>query len=286
MNDYAQVTFAFTPWSEAAADVMAALLAEHGYESFVNESDHMDAYVPERLFDEGALREVVDDFPMNVEIAWRKQFVEGRDWNSEWEKHYFRPIIIGGQVAVHSSFHTDVPAARYDITIDPRMAFGTGHHSTTSLVVSRLLAQPPAGLVVADVGTGTGILAILAAMQGASRVVAIEIDPPAYENAVENVALNGHKEIEVMLGDATLLESIEAVDLLMANINRNIILADMGRYCNALRTGGRMILSGFFTGDIEIIASAGEPLGLHLTATDSLHTDSGDWAVMELRKVS
>jgi ribosomal protein L11 methyltransferase len=189
--------------------------------------------------------------------------IEGQDWNEEWEKHYFQPIVVAGRCVIHSSFHKDYPICPLDITIDPKMAFGTGHHATTSLMAKFLLDTDLKGKSVIDMGTGTGLLAIIAAMRGASPVTAIEIDPAAKDNAVENVALNGHNEINVILGDASALENIAPADFFLANINRNVILTDIPLYASRLKQDGLMALSGFYQEDIDMLLEAAANLGLH-----------------------
>lgn len=259
MNDYIETRLDVTPCDETATDILAALLCEKGYESFVPDGNGLTAYVKKELFNDSVFKEIVADFPFQATIEVKWATVEGRDWNSEWEKNYFKPIIVDDLCIIHSSFHKDIPALPYDIVIDPKMAFGTGHHQTTSLIIRRLLESRLEGKSVIDMGTGTGILAILAAMKGASHVEAVEIDEFAYENALENVALNRHPEIRITHGDATALKSMAPADLLLANINRNIITADMGAYADALKPGGEMILSGFYQNDIPVIvAEAGK----------------------------
>lgn len=279
MNDYIEARLDVTPCDEAATDVLAALLADRGYESFVPDEKGLTAYVKKELFSEDAFREVTADFPFEgtaVEVTWK--VVEGRDWNSEWEKNYFQPIVVGDRCVIHSSFHTDIPVMPYDIVIDPKMAFGTGHHQTTSLIIGRLLDMELTGESLIDMGTGTGILAILAAMRGASPVTAIEIDPFAHVNAVENVALNHHPEINVILGDASALGNVEPADLFLANINRNIITADLPAYAARLRPGGTMLLSGFYEADIPVVMAAAEPLGL----VSAGHTVLDNWTCLAL----
>ena len=205
--------------------------------------------------------------------------MEGEDWNAEWEKHYFRPIVIDDACVVHSSFHKDVPSARLDIVIDPKMAFGTGHHDTTSQMMRYILQEDIAGKSVIDMGTGTGILAILASMRGASAVAAVEIDRPAYENALENAVIN-KTEINIIHGDASALEGLEPADYLLANINRNIILEDMDRYTAALRPGGTMLLSGFYREDIPVVGKRAAESGL--TICDS--KESNRWVAVRLLK--
>lgn len=282
MNDYIELRVDLNPFDEAATDVLAALLAEHGYESFVPDEYGLTAYVREGDFDAGILRDVIAEMPfegITADSRWEK--VEGRDWNAEWEKNYFQPIVIDGRCVIHSSFHNDIPAADYDIVIDPKMAFGTGYHQTTTLIIRHLLGEDLNGKSVTDVGTGTGILAILAAMRGASPVNAIEIDEFAHVNAVENVALNGHGEINVILGDASALEALEPADILLANINRNIILNDLGRYAQALVPGGEMVLSGFYSADADIILADAEKLGLAYKSRASID----DWTCLVLTKL-
>lgn len=264
MNDYIAVTFTVQPPCEAVNDVLAALLCDIGYESFVTGDDlKMTAYVRKKDFSTEAVDKILGDFPLDADISYASEVIEGRDWNSEWEKNYFKPIVVADRCVVHSSFHTDVPAAEYDIVIDPKMAFGTGHHDTTSLMMTRLIEGDISGCNVVDMGTGSGILAILAAFRGAACVKAIEIDPMAYVNTVENVAINNVQDIvEVTEGDASMLPDMEWADIFMANINRNIILCDLDKYAASMRKGARLWLSGFYEEDIQMITNRANALGL------------------------
>lgn len=268
--------------TETATDVMAAMLGEIGYESFSPDAQGLTAYIRCEDFSEEALRGVLDTFPFgDFTITCKSVEIEGRDWNHEWEKNYFQPIVVDDKCVIHSSFHTGYPKCEYDIVIDPKMAFGTGHHATTSLIIGELLACDLRGKGVIDMGTGTGILAILAAMRGATPVTAIEIDPAAEINARENVVTNGHPEIKVLLGDASLLSRAEPADLFIANINRNIITGDLPAYSAALRPGGEMLLSGFYEKDIPVVMATAAPLGLE----EVTHTVKGDnWTCLRLRK--
>lgn len=263
MNDYRELRINVSPCSETVTDILAQFLSEAGYESFVADNDGLTAYIKNELFDRDTVNDIISAFPIqDISMDVADVFVEGRDWNQEWEQHYFKPIIVDGRCVIHSSFHKDIPHAEYDIVIDPKMAFGTGHHQTTSLIIARLLEMDLDDKSLIDMGTGTGILAILAAMRGANPVTAIEIDPMAHVNAVENVSLNGHPEIKVILGDATALANVQPADILLANINRNIIVGDMEAYAGALKNGGTMILSGFYEEDIPVIAEAAKRYGL------------------------
>ncbi len=268
-----------TPCAEEMTDLLAAFLADIGFESFVPNENGLVAYIRKEIFSEDSVRDVITDFPYNTNISFTSAIVEGQDWNEEWEKNYFKPIVISDRCVVHSSFHKDVPQAEYDIVIDPKMAFGTGHHSTTNLMISYLIDLPLRGRRVYDVGTGTAILAILAAMRGASYVCGIEIDAPAWENARDNISLN-NVEVDVILGDASNLPDSPDADLLIANINRNIIINDLKTYSRSLKSGGTMLLSGFYEIDIPVIMDVASPLGLRLVET---RIDK-EWTALRLEK--
>ena len=281
MNDYTEVRVDFSPCSEDLTDIAAALLADAGFETFVPDAAGLTAYIPASKYTP-ALRQTLDT-PIftDVDVTWNAKLIEGQDWNSEWEKHYFKPIVIEGRCVIHSSFHTDVPSAEFDIVIDPKMAFGTGHHSTTTLILQQLLQLPLEGKAVIDMGTGTGIIAILARMRGASPVSGIEIGLPAWENAIDNCRLNGCEEITMLHGDASALSQIGyAADLLLANINRNVITADIPDYAKKLKPGATVLLSGFYVHDIPIVSEAAAKAGLETMG----HTELNAWACVKLRK--
>lgn len=282
MNDYVKLRFDLDPCEEYMTDLLAAMLADAGYESFVPDESGLTAYVREPQYSEEAVDAIVDSFPFESAISHTAKRIEGRDWNSEWEKNYFQPIVVGGECVIHSSFHTDIPKCRYDIVIDPKMAFGTGHHSTTSLIIGRLLDMSLEGVSMVDMGTGTGILAILAAMRGASPVAAIEIDEFAYTNALENIRINSHPEIVMLNGDATALSTLEfKANLFVANINRNVITADMEAYADATAKGGVMLLSGFYVEDILVVREAAERCGMKYVD----YTEQKNWACVKLLKM-
>lgn len=265
-----------------ASDMLSAFLGEIGFESFVFENNVLTAYVRSEAFSSEAFAEVLDQLPLpQVTLSAETEEIEGRDWNHEWEKNYFQPIVVADRCVIHSTFHTDYPKCEYDIVIDPKMAFGTGHHATTSQIIAQLLELDLIGKAVVDMGTGTGILAILAAMRGAAPVVAIEIDPAAEINARENMMLNHQAQIDLRLGDATMLEGCRA-DVFIANINRNIILNDLEAYAATLNRDAIMILSGFYESDIPMLEARAAAFGLEYVR----HTTQGDnWACLVLRKM-
>lgn len=293
MNDYTALRIEVTPCNEDTTDLLAAFLADIGYESFEADESGLTAYIPSRKFDVSAIDRMLADFPIAVSSEVSHHSVEGKDWNQEWEKNYFHPIVINDECVIHSTFHTDVPEARYSIVIDPKMAFGTGHHATTSMMIRHLLDIPVENTVVTDMGTGTGILAILAAKRGAASVGGIEIDPSAFRNALENVRLN-NVEVRLIEGDSSRLPDLPKADVFLANINRNVILADIGRYVEGVKPGGLLIFSGFYDADIPLIERAATLYGLveekRLTMADPNLTEDdparshGDWASLRFRK--
>lgn len=278
---YFEVTFTILPYSETASDVLSALTAEIGFESFVECEGGMQAYVQQSLFDEAALKAILSDFPMpDTQITYTITEPEDKNWNEEWEKNFFQPIVIEGRCVIHSTFHKDYPKADYDIVINPQMAFGTGHHETTSSILGALLEADLKGKSVLDMGCGTSILAILASMRGADRVTAIDIDDWCVNNSRDNIALNHLNNITVELGDASLLKGREPFDVVIANINRNILLNDMHAYVDCMHSGSEIYMSGFYVEDIDAIRQCGENLGLEFVG----YREKNRWAAVKLIK--
>ncbi len=282
MNDYNSVRVEAIPCNEDITDLAAAFLADAGFESFEPDQTGLTAYIhAEEGMDCGKIAmEALANFPMAVKFSVATKFIKGEDWNSEWEKNYFKPILIGDKVAVHSTFHRDVPEAEYDIVIDPKMAFGTGHHDTTSQMMRLILDLSLEGKSVIDMGTGTGILSILAKKRGASGVAGIEIDRPAYENAIEHATLN-NVDITIIHGDSGSLKKLKPADYLFANINRNIIISDIDKYSENLKPGGEMLLSGFYEQDVDMIEKECAKYGLKEVAR--LVSDAG-WTALRMLK--
>lgn len=281
MNDYTQVTFTVTPCEETATDILAAMLADIGYESFVPEESGMTAYVPLNSYDAQSLADIVANFPLeNHTIRYDTETIEGEDWNAEWEKNYFQPIVVDDQCVIHSTFHTDIPQARYDILIDPKMAFGTGHHQTTCHMLRAILASDMTGKKVLDMGCGTALLAILARKHGATQVTGIDIDEFAYENALENIRLNHTDDIEIRLGGTDALHDGETFDYILANINRNILLADMGCYAAHMHAGATIFMSGFYIEDMDMLR---EEAARHNLRFES-YAEDNRWTMMQFSK--
>lgn len=260
--DYIAATFILTPTNTTVSDVLASILAETGFESFSETPQGMIAYISAKQFNEDTLREFIPESLYGSDITYTWELIPGQDWNHEWEKNYFQPIVIGTDCVIHSSFHTGYPNATFDIVIDPKMAFGTGHHETTSLMIEYLLELDPNGQSFLDMGCGTAVLAILASMKGAGPLLGIDIDEWACENALENVRLNNTLNIEILTGDASTLTGKGPFDLVFANINRNILLSDMDAYVGTMLTGSSLFMSGFYTEDLAAIRAKAESLGL------------------------
>ncbi len=276
---YFEVTFSANPCNETITDILSALTAEIDFESFVECEGGMQAYVQQSLFDEEALKSIIADFPIpDTEITYTITEPEDKDWNQEWEKNFFQPIVIDNRCVIHSTFHKDYPKAEYDIVINPQMAFGTGHHETTSSILGELLDVDLKGKSVLDMGCGTSILAILASMRGADPVTAIDIDDWCVNNSRDNIALNNINNITVELGDASLLEGRKPFDVIIANINRNILLNDMAAYTACMHKGSEIYMSGFYVQDIDAIRSKGESLGLKFVH----YREKNNWAAVKL----
>ena len=260
---YLEFMFRTVPCTETVNDVLSAVLGEVGFESFVEQPEGIAAYIQKNLYQEEALEAALADFPLpDTKISYTCEEAEDKDWNEEWEKNFFQPIIIGDRCVIHSTFHHDVPQAEYDIIINPQMAFGTGHHETTSLIIGELLDNDLHGKAVLDMGCGTSILAILARMRGAASCTAIDIDEWCVRNSLENIALNRVDNISVHQGDASSLADKGPFDVVIANINRNILLADMKHYIARMKPGAELYMSGFYTDDIPAIQDEAEQNGL------------------------
>ena len=266
---------------EIMNDVLAAELGEIGFESFTQDEQGLQGYISDQLYDEAVLKETLAAFPLEeTTIHYVCTPVESKDWNEEWEKNYFKPIRIGNDCLIRASFHEPEPGYTYTIIIDPKMAFGTGNHETTFLMISWMLEEQLAGKRLLDMGCGTAVLAILARMKGAEKVVAIDIDEWAYTNALENIRLNHTAEIEVALGGAERIAAFAPFEVIFANINRNILVQDMHHYAEALQPAGQLFMSGFYLEDLPIIAEECQRNGLRVEGYKERH----NWVAVKVVK--
>lgn len=283
MNDYIQVNFNFTPINENEVDILDALLCDIGFESFVPDEKGVSAFIKKEAYDKNAIEETLHLYPFVSKINWNEQLIVGKDWNEEWEKNFFKPMVIADKCVIHSTFHTDYPKMQYDVTIDPKMAFGTGHHSTTNLIVTELLSMNLDNSRILDMGTGTGILSIVSILHGAKSAVGIEIDEAAYVNALENIELNGVSDkIKIYRGDASLLNDYACGDfsIVLANINRNVIVTDIEKYSRVLKPHGKMLLSGFYIDEVEIL----EKVAITCNLRKLYAKEDNRWVLLVLEK--
>jgi len=248
-NIYISYTFTVVP-KEPVTEILVAELGAVGFESFVENENGVIAYIQQTDWNEHILEDIYVLNSDEFTITFEKEVIEQTNWNSEWEKN-FNPIQVDGLVSIRAPFHEN-PNLKYDIVIEPKMSFGTGHHETTHMMVQHLLELNLNNKKVLDMGCGTGILAIFAEMRGAKPIDAIDIDNWCYQNSVENVDRNNCSNIAVYEGDASLLIN-KKYDVIIANINRNILLNDMQTYMNCLNENGTLLLSGFYQEDIPII---------------------------------
>lgn len=259
--DYKKITISITPFESWLNDILIAQLGEVGYDSFVETKCGFEAFMPEKDFDEEALKKVLHAYKSDFQFTVKTALIADRNWNEVWEKNYFKPLVVGGECVIRAPFHKGYPKARYEIVIEPNMAFGTGNHETTSLVIESILKMNFTGKSVLDIGCGTGILGILASMKGAEKVTAIDIDEWSYKGTKDNSALNHVKNLDVKLGDASLLGT-ENYDVIFANIHKNVLLEDLPKYEKVINPGGKLIMSGYYEKDIHEIKSKAESLGL------------------------
>lgn len=244
------------------AEILIAELGEKAFESFEETENGVSAYVQEVLWTSDILDGIFILQSENFTIAYTKEHIEQVNWNEEWEKN-FEPIDVEGICYVRAPFH-DKTEARYDIVIEPKMSFGTGHHETTFMMIRQILNNEIRDKKVLDMGCGTAILAILASMRGAIYVDAVDIDNWCYLNSIENAARNNRENITVFEGDASILSKQPTYDVILANINRNILLNDMDKYVVCLNNNGEIYFSGFYTEDIPVIQKCAERNGLSL----------------------
>lgn len=258
MNYYA-CSFS-NPDNEVLRDMFMELLGTIGFDSFMDTEDGFEAYCQESALDETELDEILrmEQFA-NVSLL-KKELIPDQDWNATWEASY-DPVIINELCRIRAPFHKVEGTYKYDLVIEPKMSFGTAHHETTSQIIELMLQSEFSGLNVLDMGSGTGVLAILAKKLGSAMTVAIDNDEWAYRNALDNIRLNDENEIVVELGDASSLNDRQ-FDVILANINRNILLRDMKEYVKSLVENGRIFFSGFYEEDLVLITKEAEHLGL------------------------
>ncbi|WP_205503448.1 50S ribosomal protein L11 methyltransferase [Rufibacter psychrotolerans] len=261
------------------SEILIAELGELGFDTFQDTDEGFQAYIEEERFSEEDLQEVLERYRFAGEFPYYVQSIAKQNWNEEWEKN-FEPLLIAGKVSVRADFHSKPEGIAYDIVITPKMSFGTGHHETTTLMIENQLGLDHVGKRVLDMGCGTGILAIMAEQLGATQVLAVDIEDWTVENARENAERNHCQTLEVRLGDASVLAGEAPFDLILANINRNVLLEDMPVYEQLLQPGGPLVLSGFYTEDLPVLQERAQELGLTFESSRS----KNNWVSAIFRK--
>ncbi len=260
-------------------DLLIAELAECDYDGFLETDQGFETYRPANDFDEVELQRILDRYRPQAEVSYTTQTVAEQNWNAEWEKN-FEPIVVADQCRVRASFHAAEPTYPYDIVINPKMSFGTGHHATTYLMLREQLSIDHHGKRVMDAGCGTGILSIMAHQRGAAHVLAFDTDTWAAENSQENFELNGAGTIQLFQGTVSDVADPDPFDIILANINRNVLLDEMAQYVRHLAPGGLLLLSGFYEEDLPLLREAATAQGLTEVRADFRER----WTVLRLRK--
>ena len=278
MRDYIEVSLEIKPFIPGG-DVAMVQLAELGFESFSENQGVLQAYVPKDEFDGDKLRNWVNKFREAHAVSYSMQTIPGQNWNATWESQYESVFIGGKRLHIRAPFHQPSQEAEIDMIIDPQMSFGTGHHPTTALLCEALLDNTPKGKSVLDFGSGTGVLAILAGRLGASKILAVDIEENAVENTRHNIGLNPAVEIDVEKGNATSIVG-QQYELILANINKNILLQDLPVFNEVLLPGGDLFLSGFFSSDADAFRK-----NKTLANWQELPSyEKEDWMVLHFRK--
>ena len=271
-QEYIEVAIRISPFTDEYAEIITAEVSELPYESFTVEDEILKCYIQKEQYDAQALKVVLSGLEgMGFKMEHSAVLVPAVNWNAVWESQ-FSPIVVDGRCTIKASFHEGLKKTRFNITIDPKMAFGTGHHQTTYMMCRALLDNEESvkGKVVMDMGCGTAVLAILAAKMGASKVYGIDIDAVAAISAYDNARINRvGRRIETYCGDASLLQR-NSYDVLLANINRNILLQDIPTYALSLHKGGLLFVSGFYVEDMPMILGMAASAGLEYISHDSM----------------
>lgn len=280
MTGYVETILTISPYDRDVADLLTAFLADNGYETFQDTEEGIKGYIKETLYNNTAVDTVIASLPIRTSrVSYTNNRIPCEDWNRRWIEESFTPVTIRKECVIHSPYHSVDSGIKYDIVIAPVMAFGSGHHQTTCMMAEHLLNDFKQGQSLLDMGCGTGILAILASKLGARKVTAIDIDEMAYENCLENIRLNNAQNIEVLLGDSNAIGE-RRFDTIVANINRNILIADMPLYSAALNTDGTLYISGFYTSDTDMLKEAAARCGLEFEKSETKE----EWASVKLRK--
>ena len=284
--DYHKITLRITDNAGFVKDILMSFLGDAGFESFEETSLGFNAYIPENLYDKSTLLSIINDATetYNCQIAYREELVKEQNWNAVWEQNSFEPIEVGDKLVIYPTSRKQEyqdGKFKYQIELNPVQAFGSGYHETTRMMLSYIMEEELENKAFLDMGCGTAVLAILARKRNALPVVAIDIDHWSTENAIDNAKINNVSDIQVVLGDASAIESLRTeFDCIFANINRNILTQDIPLYVNSLAKGGSLFVSGFYAEDMDIIRKAAEAVGLEYKS----HKSENNWVAAKFSK--
>lgn len=277
--NYYELIFTVIATEDYHQDLLINRLGDIGFDTFEETEAGFKAYIPVDEYNSDRLEDVLNEYRELFDFSYEVHLIQQRNWNAEWESN-FEPITISDRIFVRATFHEERPEFEYEIVIDPKMAFGTGHHQTTSLMLQYILENDFLGKKVLDMGCGTGILAIMAAKLGAGEITAIDYDPVCYDSTIENAALNNVNNITALCGSKEIIPN-ESYDIILANINRNILLDQLQRYSEVLKPGGELYLSGFYVSpDLEMLIGEAMKYGIKYAS----HKTDKDWTAARFIK--
>lgn len=275
---YIHLTITPENTSQEINNILIARLSEWPFESFSEDQEGISAYMPLNKYEEKSINQLLESLNRDFPFSWTKEHIEEQNWNKAWEENY-SPVLVAQQIYIRAPFHEPQPDAGHEIIIEPKMSFGTAHHETTQLMIELMLGTDFRGKTFLDMGCGTGILAILASRLGAEKGLAIDNDEWAFQNSRENLLKNAIKNVDTLLGDHRLIDD-QNFDIILANINRNILIGQMESYEKSLNPGGSVFLSGFHEEDVQVLLERSRKYGFSLKRK----ADRNTWVAMEISR--
>ncbi len=276
--NYIQLTIFVFPDTQENKEITAAQLSDWGFDGFLFNDETIEAYIPKNKYSEAEINTFSNLYP-NIQLQYSYKEIQDEKWNETWTLNYYKPVLISDTLLIHASFHKDLPNTEFKIEVDPKMAFGTGNHATTYMILEEILTINSAGKTILDMGTGTGVLAILCKLKGSAYTLAVDNDTNACINTSENIIINNTPDVDVKEGDISVLKD-ETFDIIFENIWKNTVKADLPILEKHLSKGGIVITSGFYYKEYEDVKKAGEEAGLIFETV----REKDDWAMVRFSK--